>query len=182
MFTQAAQAGTIEIVEETELSIVLGIRAQLSGVGFMPSTAWVGTQLPELRPDVKTVTDPYSGETLTAFPPIHCDITVLHGIHGDIDGNITLNNNLGIDRELVFLGDTVIATIEEKVDVAPRSFELQPIPYPGVDYVVHHPGGASPTSCYPNYQVDGDEFMKYVQMCNAGQFDEYLDRVLCQTK
>ena len=37
MFTQMAQSQAIQVVEETEASIVMGIRAQISGVGFMPS-------------------------------------------------------------------------------------------------------------------------------------------------
>lgn len=68
MFTEKANAGTLTVVEETEASIALGLRAHLSGVGFMPSTAWIGTDLPMLRPDVKTILDPYTGETLIAFP------------------------------------------------------------------------------------------------------------------
>ena len=58
-FTAAAAAGRIEIVEETEASLAFGIRARLAGVGFMPSHAWQGTDLFRLRPDVRTVSDPW---------------------------------------------------------------------------------------------------------------------------
>ena len=101
MFTQAAQQGRIEVIEETEASIVMGIRAALAQVAFMPSRAWIGTDLFTLRPDVKQVEDPYTGEVLTAFPAIHCDLAVLHGLAGDREGNVLLNKNLGIDQELV---------------------------------------------------------------------------------
>jgi hypothetical protein len=40
--------------------------------------------------------------------------------------------------------------------------------------MVHVPRGAYPTSCYPDYPVAGGEFMRYVDACNAGKFDEYL--------
>jgi glutaconate CoA-transferase subunit A len=174
MFTQAAHQGALRIIEETEASISLGIRAALSGVGFMPSCAWLGTDLPRLRPDVKTVVDPYSGAELMAFPAIHCDVAILHGLEGDRHGNVKINNNLGVDVELVYLADTVIVSVERIVDQVERSLDGLLVPSPGADYIVHAPGGAWPTSCYPDYPVAGGEFLDYVDACNAGQFPAYL--------
>jgi len=178
MLTQAAQKGTINIQEETEASIVMGVRAHMAGVGFMPSLAWVGTDLPRLRPDVKTVIDPYTGEELTAFPAIHCDVAVLHGLEGDPYGNVKLNNNLGIDMELIYIADTVIVTVERLVDRVEKSLDGMLVPAPGATHIVHAPKGAWPTSCYPVYPLGGGELMRYVDACNAGKFDEYLHRVL----
>ncbi|PJF41635.1 MAG: CoA transferase subunit A [Chloroflexi bacterium] len=174
MFTEAAQQGRINIMEETEASIVMGMRARMAGVGFMPSTAWIGTDLPKLRPDVKTVVDPYTGETLTAFPAIDLDVVILHGLEGDRHGNVTLNNNLGIDMELVYIADTVIVTVERIVDRIEKSIDRAILPAPGSDFIVHVPNGAWPTSCHPLYPVAGRELMRYVDACNAGNFDAYL--------
>ncbi|HUS84831.1 MAG TPA: CoA-transferase, partial [Anaerolineales bacterium] len=82
-FTSAAAKGSIQIIEETEASLAFGIRAAMAGVGFMPSIAWQGTDLLSLRPDVKTIEDPYSGEVLTAFPAINCDVAVIHALEAD---------------------------------------------------------------------------------------------------
>jgi glutaconate CoA-transferase subunit A len=178
MFTQAAQSGTIRILEETEASLAMGIRAGLSGVGFMPSHAWLGTDLPRLRPDVQTVADPYTGEQLMAFPALQCDVAVLHALEGDQHGNIKINHNVGVDLELVFLADTVIVSVERVVEQVEKSPEGMLIPAPGADVLVHAPRGAWPTSCYPNYPVAGGEFLRYVDACNAGQFDAYLSEFL----
>jgi glutaconate CoA-transferase subunit A len=178
MFTAAAQKGTIRIVEETEASIVMGMRAQMSGVGFMPSVAWVGTDLPKLRPDVKQVTDPYTGEELMAFPAIGCHVAVLHGLEGDAHGNVKLNNNLGIDMELIYIAETVIVTVERIVEKVEKSTDGFLVPAPGADYLIHAPRGAWPTSCYPDYPVAGGEFMRYVDACNTGQFTDYLAKLL----
>jgi glutaconate CoA-transferase, subunit A len=180
MFTEAAQKGSINILEETEASIVMGIRAATSGVGFMPSTAWVGTDLPLLRPDVKTITDPYSGEELMAFPAIHCDVAVLHGLEADAEGSVKINNNLGIDLELVYLAKTVIVTVERIVERIERSTDGMLIPAPGATHIVHAPRGAWPTSCYPEYPVGGGEILRYADMCNAGKFQDYLAESLRQ--
>ncbi len=175
MFTEAAHKATIRVVEETEVSLSLGIRARMAGVGFLPSTAWIGTDLPALRPDVKTVTDPYSGETLMAFPAIPCDIAVLHGLEGDREGNFTLNQNLGVDMELIFAATTVIVTVERVVEQCQRGDDRYMMPTPGANYLVHAPHGAWPTSCYPFYPIGGGEFMRYVDACNAGAFEAYLE-------
>ena len=174
MFTQFAQNQRIRVVEETEASIVMGVRAQIAGVGFMPSRAWLGTDLPKLRPDVRAVADPYSGEELVAMPAIPCDVAVLHGLAGDRQGNVLVNNNLGIDLELVYLADTVIATVERIVDKLERTTDGVIIPYPGCDMVVELPGGSAPTSCYPLYPLDGEAILNYTEACSAGRFDEWL--------
>ena len=178
MFTAAAQTGGLRILEETEASLAMGIRAKMAGVGFMPSTAWIGTDLPRLRPDVKTVIDPYSGEELIAFPAIDCDVAVLHGLEGDRYGNVRLNNNLGVDMELVYMSDLVIVTVERIVEKIQKSADSSIVPAPGAAYLVHAPRGAWPTSCYPDYAVAGEEFMRYVDACNGGGFEAYLGGLL----
>lgn len=178
MFTQFVQRQSLEVIEETEASIVMGIRARIAGVGFLPSTAWIGTDLPMLRPDVKTVADPYSGEELVAFPAIPCDVAVIHGLAGDREGNVLINNNLGIDLELVYVADTVIATVERVVDQLERTTDGVIIPNPGCDLVVVAPRGAAPTSCYPLYPLSGGDLLEYTEACSAGRFAEYLDALL----
>ena len=178
MFTQFAQSQRIRIIEETEASIVMGMRAQISGVGFMPSRAWLGTDLPALRPDVRKVIDPYSGDELIAFPAIPCDVAVLHGLAADRQGNVLINNNMGIDLELVYLADTVIATVERVVDKLERSTDGVIIPYPGCTMIVESPGGAAPTSCYPLYPLDGAAFLQYTDACHAGNFHAFLREFL----
>ncbi len=176
MFTKMAQSREIEVIEETEASIVMGIRAQISGIGFMPSRAWIGTDLPDLRPDVKTIVDPYTDEDLIAFPAIPCDVAIIHGLAGDRHGNVLINNNLGIDMELVYVADIVIATVEEIVDDLHPTTDGVILPYPGCNMVVHIADGAKPTSCYPRYGVNGSEILKYVEACNSGEFEQYLSK------
>ena len=176
MFTQYVQSQRLEIIEETEASIVMGIRAQIAGVGFLPSNAWLGTELPSLRPDVKTVLDPYSGDERVAFPAIPCDVAVIHGLAGDRQGNVLINNNLGIDMELVYVANTVIATVERVVDQLERTTDGVIIPRPGCDMVVELPGGAAPSSCYPLYPLAGAAILEYSEACNAGRFQEFVKR------
>jgi glutaconate CoA-transferase subunit A len=158
-FTAAAGAGKIEILEESEASLALGIRARLAGVGFMPSHAWQGTDLLRLRPDVRTVSDPYSGEELTAFPAISCDVAVIHALEADPDGNASIGGNWGVDRELALIADCVIVTAEV---IVPRLAKAE-VFGPTVRAVVEAPGGAWPTSCHPLYPLDGRATLRYTE-------------------
>lgn len=172
MFTTAVHQGNLEVVEESEASIACGLRATMGGVGFMPSRAWQGTDMFRLRPDVKTICDPYTQEELTAFPAITCDTAVIHVLRADRSGNAVLGGNPTIDLELAMVSDRVILTaetVEEQLD--------EPIDLPGlaITAVVHVPEGAWPTSCYPLYPLDGEAILDYIDACNAGQFYEYLN-------
>ena len=173
MFTQRANAGRLEIVEESEASIASGLRAQMAGVGFMPSRAWQGTDMFKARPDVQTITDPYHGERVTAFPAIGCDVSVIHVLKADYFGNAVLGGNPTIDLELTLVAGEVILTAEEVVEQLDGPIDLAGHP---VTAVVSAPRGAWPTSCYPLYPVDGEEILRYIAACNAGQFDDYVQR------
>ena len=184
MFTRAATAGTLEVVEETEASLAFGLRATLAGVGFMPGQGWLGTDLLKVRSDVHVITDPYTGEDVVAFPAITCDVAVIHAPRADWAGNAVLGGNLAVDVELASVAGRVIVTAEEVVERLEGPIDLSGIP---VTAVVHAPRGAWPTSCYPLYPIGGEELLRYSELCPAG-FEEYLrgflavdgkDRITC---
>lgn len=159
MFSYRANRGEIQILEETEASLALGLRARLGGVGFMPGLGWIGTDLPALRPDVKTIIDPYSGEELMAFPAIAPDVAIIHALKADPAGNTYIGGNLAVDQELAMAADVVIVTAEEIVPELNRADVVAPF----ITHVVHLPGGAKPTSCHPLYPVDGEAILHYVE-------------------
>lgn len=178
MFTSLAGKGSFEIMEETEASIAFGLRATEAGVGFMPARAWLGTDMFSARPDVRLVQDPYSGEMLPAFPAIKPDVAVIHVPVADKDGNACLYVNKAFDRELGLTADKLIITAERIID-DPEDFGSEmDILGQRVSALVHTPQGAWPTSCYPDYALDGPAIMDYVEACNRGEFDRYLARFL----
>jgi glutaconate CoA-transferase subunit A len=175
MFTYCANRGEIEIIEESEASLSFGLRAQMAQVGFMPGRGWLGTDLPRLRPDVRTVLDPYSGEEYMAYPAIGPDVAVVHALQADVEGNAVLGRNLGVDDELVVASKKVIVTAEEIIPCLDRADIVAPL----VETVVSTPGGALPTSCHPLYPIDGEELMYYTeQVSDPESFHTYLDRWL----
>jgi len=169
-FTSAAATGDINIIEETEASLAYGIRATLAGVGFMPSHAWQGTELFKLRPDVKTVVDPYSNEDLTAFPAIKCDIAVIHALEADPQGNALIGGNWGVDRELSLAAEKVIITADR---ISPKLSKADIIG-PAVNAVVEAPRGAWPTSCHPLYPLDSEAILKYTETVGHDSYPDLL--------
>jgi glutaconate CoA-transferase subunit A len=175
-FTRAASDGSLRVQEETEASLASGLRATMAGVGFMPSLAWIGTDLPRLRPDVRSVIDPYSGEELIAFPAIKCDVAVIHALAADRSGNAQIGGNQGVDRELSLTAGTVIVTAETIVPALVHA----DIPAPTVTAVVEAPQGAWPTSCHPLYPFDGRELLHYTQSVGKGTYQALVDRWLAR--
>jgi glutaconate CoA-transferase subunit A len=175
MFTYCASRGELEIIEESEASLALGLRANLAGIGFMPGRAWQGTDLPRLRPDVRTVIDPYTGEELTAFPAIHPDVAVIHALQADPDGNALIGDNKGVDEELSLAATTVIVTAEEIVPALDKADLIAPC----VHALVHAPRGAAPTSCHPRYALDGHALLEYIEKVSDPQsFQHYLQELM----
>ncbi len=175
MFTYYANRGEVEIVEETEASLALGLRAQMAGIGFMPGRAWLGTDLPALRPDVRTIRDPYSGEELMAFPALQPDVAVIHALRADPEGNAQIGDNKGIDEELCLASAKVIVTAEEIVPELSRADLVAPL----IHHVVLAPKGASPTSCHPIYPLDGEAVLAYTeQVGDPETFGKYLRAVI----
>jgi glutaconate CoA-transferase subunit A len=173
MFTYYANQGGIEIIEETEMSIALGLRARIAGVGFMPGRVWLGTDLPRLRPDVKDVVDPYSGETLLAFPPIAPEVVVIHALRADPEGNAQIGDHKGIDEDLVLAAGYVIVTAEQ---IVPR-LERADLVAPFVHAVVPARQGAAPTSCHPLYPIDGKALLAYTEsVSDPASFEAFIFR------
>jgi glutaconate CoA-transferase subunit A len=175
MFTYRANAGDVHILEETEISLAMGLRAQMAAVGFMPGRAWIGTDLLKLRPDVRTVTDPYSGETLVAFPAIRPDVSIIHGLRADPEGNVLIGDNKGVDEELAVASGYVIVTAEEIVPELAKADIVAPF----VDAVVPAEQGARPTSCHPLYPLDGNAILTYSEhVSDPASFERYLESFL----
>jgi glutaconate CoA-transferase subunit A len=177
MFTYYANRGEVKVIEETEASLAFGLRAQMAGVGFMPGRGWLGTDLPRLRPDVRIVKDPYSGEELMAYPAIRPDVAVIHALRADADGNALIGDNKGVDEELLATAGKVILTTEEIVPELPKVDLIAPL----VHKVVLAPQGAAPTSCHPLYALNGEALLDYTErVSDPDSFASFVDEWLSE--
>ena len=98
-------------------------------------------------------------------------MAVIHAPIADWIGNSRLGGNHAVDSDLALIADRVIITAEEIVDQLDAPMDITGL---CVTAVVHVPNGAWPTSCYPNYALDGEEILRYSDACAAENFDAYL--------
>ncbi len=162
----AQAAGAVRVPVETEMSLVAGLRAAIAGTGFMPMRAWDGTDMRAARPDIRTVTCPYTGRELVAFPAIHLDAAVVHVPFADRSGTCFVASDLGIDVELLRAATTRIVTAERIVDDVTQldvhALGGSLIAGFDVDVLVEVPQGAMPTGCAPLYGPDHHLISEYV--------------------
>ena len=159
-FRRARQEGAIELTELDEGMLHWGLLAAAHRLPFLPIRAGLGSDVPRVNPDLRTVRSPYpDGEELIAMPPLRLDAALIHLNRADARGN---GQYLGPDPYFddlfcraaarSFLSCEQIVPTGELLAGAPVQSLL--INRSMVDGVVEAPGGAHFTSCVPDYPRD----------------------------
>jgi glutaconate CoA-transferase subunit A len=139
-----------------------------------------GCDLPEAS-GFRRIRDPYSPTEVYAIPAIKPDVAVIHVHEADVQGNARIFGSPGYDLAMVEAASTVILTAEriiptEEFEKVP---ELTRVPFFIVTAVVHVPHGASPTGCYPDYDVDEPAVLEYQQRVQReANIEDYLQTVI----
>ena len=71
------ETGAVALEEWSHLALGLRFRAGAMGVPFLPALTMLGSDLVEVG-GLKTVQDPYTGETLAAVPALFPDVALVH--------------------------------------------------------------------------------------------------------
>ena len=180
---RATEEGRIRIVEETEYTIAIGLQASLMHVPYLPSRdCELGTDYFRIRPDLKRAPCPVTGEMLTWFPAVAPRVAVIHVPLADENGNAWLGGQHCVDIQLAMAAEYTIVTAER---IAPTAEIRDAQGGAGlvsfmVDAVVEVPGGAHPTSCYPDYPVDVVHLARYLTSARRKETGRYLDRYVLQ--
>lgn len=178
-FTRLAAGRELSVKEETETSIILGLKATAIGVSFMPARFGIHTDLLMVRPDVKTVACPYTGKEFIAWPPLTVDIALIHVNACDESGNAYISGETAIDELLAATARRVIISTERIASCDEIRESGAIIVGKTVDHIVIAPFGAHPTSLYPDYRVDVPFLTDYVLTCRENGFTSFLkDRFL----
>jgi glutaconate CoA-transferase, subunit A len=176
-FRRAAEGGTIETEDHSNLTISMALKAGAMGVPFMPALTALGSDLYKTNQSLKKITCPFTGVLLTAVSAINPDVAVIHVQRADEYGNAHLWGNLGVTREACLASRHVIITTEDIV--SPDVIESDPnrIITPGfhVSAVVHAPWGAHPSPVPGYYNRDHEAFIEYRENSKTIQkFEEWM--------
>lgn len=175
LYSSLTATGEVDFVEETEATIMFGMKATIYRIPFMPARALVGSQLVEVRPDLQEYVCQISGERLVAIPPVRADIGLIHAQRADVHGNVEIRGTMGNDVEIAKVCDRVIVSVEEVVDPSTLDPDVAQLPGHLVDGIVELPMGAYPTACLPFYETDFGYFFEYVKRARAGDLDPYRE-------
>lgn len=176
---RAIEQGRIGVVEETEYTIAVGLQAALMRVPYLPSRdCEVGTDYFRIRPDLKRAPCPVTGDMLTWFPAVAPRVAIIHVPLADEQGNAWLGGQHCVDIQLAMAAELTIVTAERiatthEVRDAQGGAGLLSFM---VDAVVEVPGGAHPTSCFPDYPVDVVHIARYLKGARRQETQHYLDR------
>jgi glutaconate CoA-transferase subunit A len=159
-FRAARQVGSIEVVELDEGMLQWGLYAASLRLPFLPTRAGLGSDVPRLWPELRTVRSPYAdGEELVAMPAIPLDVALVHANRADAAGNGQL---LGPDP---FFDDLFCMAAKRRFLSCEKIVETRDLLREGpiqtlrlnrmmIDGVVEAPFGAHFTSCEPDYDRD----------------------------
>jgi len=137
-----------------------------------------------IRPDLKTLRDPYGGMEYVVVPPIIPDWAIISATKGDRNGGITTLSGRS-DRVLAMAARKTIAVVEELVEpdqVLPGLHEVYCAPV-HIDAVVLAPGGAHPTDCPGRYAIDAAHMAAYVAAAkDESSFQAYLETYILEPR
>jgi len=176
-YRKAVESGLINVSEESEASIALGLKSSYLKVPFMPLKGMIGTDFPKVRKDIIQFEDPLgSGTQLMALPKIDLDVAIIHVPFADEYGNGNITGAVWMDDDMAKTAKKTIITCERLVEMEDIRY-LQgkaQIPMQTSDAVIKIPFGAHPTSCYDRYTFDALHIQEYLKM----NFEEYKHKFI----
>jgi glutaconate CoA-transferase subunit A len=143
----------LELEEHSHAAMANAYDAGAANLPFAAFRGYVGADLPKVNPNIRSVTCPFTGETLAAVPAIRPDVTIIHALRADRDGNVLIEGILGVQKEAVLAAKRSIVTVEEVVDdFGPRSPNAVILPSWTVGAIAEVPGGAYPSYAHGYYK------------------------------
>jgi glutaconate CoA-transferase subunit A len=178
-YRRAVESGVVEVREHACYSVIAGLRAAIQGVPFMPIGGMKGSDVLAAR-GFRTVTDPYSGQSVVAIPRLQPDVAIIHVQEATPNGDARIFGSRFEDVLMAKAARRVIVTCERLVEssLLAQQPELTTIAGFLVNAIVEVPGGAWPNSCYGYYDYDHDYLEAYVRAAQAD--DPIYERFLRQ--
>ena len=164
--------------EYSHFGMVGRFAAGAAGLPFWPLRNYAGTDLPGANANIKSVTCPFTGDTLAAVPALRPNVTIIHAQRADRHGNTQVWGVLGVQKEAAFAAEKVIVVVEEIVEESVIRADPNRTVVPGfiVHAVVHEPWGAHPSNVQGYYDRDNTFYEAWEAISrDAAALSRYLD-------
>ena len=163
----------LAIDEHTHAGMAAAYRAGAARLPFGMLRGYIGTDLVDVNPAIRSVDCPYTGERVATVPAINPDVTILHAQRADRRGNVAIEGIVGAQREAALAAGALLVTVEEIVEEMPPAMNSIVLPHWVVSAVVHCPGGAYPAYAHGYYDRDNDFYLRWDAI--ARERDSFLD-------
>ena len=161
-FRRAAEKGEVEVVEIGEAFLAFGLKAGAAGAPFavlpLPIAA---SACARVNPLYKLSKDPFTGSDVVCVPALRPEFALLHAHRADAAGTLQYSSSAYMDPLLARAADHVLATAEEMVEAGALDRSRSSIPGILVHGIAVSRGGARPTACLGDYEVDRRELSRY---------------------
>jgi glutaconate CoA-transferase subunit A len=152
----------VEIEEHSHAAMANAYEAGAAGLPCAVFRGYRGAGLAEVNPNIKSVTCPFTGETLAAVPAIRPDVAFIHAQKANRRGDVLIEGIVGVQKEAVLAAKRSVVTVEEIVadfdDVHPNACVL---PHWTVTSIVEIPGGAHPSYTHGYYPRDNAFYLAW---------------------
>ncbi len=152
----------IEIEEHSHAAMANAYEAGAAGLPCAVFRGYLGAGLPAVNPNIRSVTCPFSGDTLAAVPALRPDVSFIHAQKADRQGNVLIEGIVGVQKEAVLAAGRAVVTIEEIVedfdDVHPNACIL---PHFTITAISQVPGGAHPSYAHGYYERDNAAYLEW---------------------
>jgi glutaconate CoA-transferase subunit A len=157
------EAGKLEWEEYSHFGMISRLQAGAAGLPFMPMNQTGAADLESANPNIRRVTDPYSGKEVIVVPALNPDVAIVHVQRADAQGNAHLWGIIGEQKEAAFASKRVIITTEEIVDEAVIRSDPNRTLIPGfiVSAVCHVPFACHPSYAQGCYDRDNEFYLKW---------------------
>lgn len=151
----------LELEEHSHAAMANAYEAGASGLPCAIFRGYQGAELPEVNKNIKSITCPFTGETLAAVPSINPDVTFIHAQKADENGNILIDGILGVQKESVLSASRVVVTVEEIVPDLQATANACVLPSWTINSISLVPGGAHPSYAHNYYHRDNEFYLKW---------------------
>lgn len=175
---ERAEPCPIEIEEYSHFGMVARFAAGAARLPFFPLRDYMGSDLPRVNPNIRTVECPFTGEQLAAVPALNPDVAFVHVQRADTDGNAQVWGLVGVQKEAAYASRRTVVVAEEIVDAAVIRADPNRTLVPGfvVDAVVHEPFGCHPSYAQGFYDRDNEFYVAWREISkDRARFEAYLD-------
>jgi glutaconate CoA-transferase, subunit A len=175
---KAIEQGQLEWEEYSHFGMITRLQAGASGLPFLPMNQTGATDLEAANPNIKRVTDPYSGREVITVPALNPDVAIVHVQRADENGNAHLWGILGEQKEVAFAAKKVILTAEEIVEESVIRSDPNRTMIPGfiVSAVCHVPYAAHPSYAQGYYDRDNEFYLEWDKISSDPALTQaYLD-------